>query len=99
MCLDGYFNDNPQGVSFRPFLFDPVHFRLFDKPALAQLPLPIQDLYNGIYGAVNSFLEDVAAGTLPSVAFVDSASGSVFDPTAENDEHPGPAPGSNIRAG
>jgi phospholipase C len=94
-----YFNDSPQGVSFRAFLFDPVHFRLFDKPALAQLPLPIQELYNGIYGSMNSFLEDAAAGTLPSVAFVDPASGQVFDPTAENDEHPGPAPGSNIRAG
>jgi len=94
-----YFNDSPQGVSFRNFLADPEHFRLFDKPALEQLPGPIQDLYNEVYGLVNSFMEDVAAGTLPSVAFVDPAFGQVFDPTAENDEHPGLAPGSNIRAG
>jgi phospholipase C len=32
------------------------------------------------------------------VAFVDPNFG-FFDPTAENDEHPGPGPGSNIRAG
>src|SRR5262249_4692593 len=49
-----YFNDNPQGVSFRPFLADPVHFRLFDKPALPQLPDPIRELYNGFYGLMNS---------------------------------------------
>jgi len=83
-----YFQDIPQGVSFRNFLADPQHFRFFSKPGPVQLPP----------NPFNSFLEDAQAGTLPSVAFVDPAFG-VLDPALENDEHPGPGPGSNIRAG
>jgi len=83
-----YYQDVPQAVSFRNFLADPAHFRFFNKPGPPQLPPT----------PFNSFLEDAQAGTLPSVAFVDPNFG-VFDPAAENDEHPGPGPGSNIRAG
>jgi len=84
-----YFQDVPQGVSFRNFLADPKHFRFFSKPGPVP-PLPPSPF--------NSFLEDAQAGTLPSVAFVDPNFG-VFDPAAENDEHPGPGPGADIRAG
>jgi len=83
-----YYQDVPQGVSFRNFLADPVHFRFFSKPGPIQLPP----------NPANSFLEDAQAGTLPSVAFVDPNFG-VFNPAAKNDEHPGPGPGANIRAG
>jgi phospholipase C len=79
-----YFNDVPQGISFRNFLADPVHFRPFSKPA----PNPFPPNPN------NSFLQDAEAGTLPSVAFVDPNFG-VLSPAAENDEHPV----SDIRAG
>jgi phospholipase C len=81
-----YFLDIPQGVSFRNFLFDPVHFRPFSKPA----PNPFPP------NPFNSFLDDAAAGTLPAVAFVDADTG-FFSPAAENDEHPGA--GGGIRAG
>jgi len=83
-----YYQDVPQGTSFRNFLADPTHFRFFSKPGPAQLPP----------NPFNSFLDDARAGTLPAVAFVDPNFG-FFDPTKENDEHPGPGPGSNIRAG
>jgi phospholipase C len=89
-----YFSDGPHGASFRNYLADPQHFRLFDKSVLTQLPLDVQALYTTVFGSMHSFMEDAAAGTLPSVAFVDAASG-VFNPAAENDEHPG----SDIRAG
>ncbi len=81
-----YFSDVPQGVSFRNFLLDPMHFRLFSKPGPKQLPLNPNP----------SFLDDAQAGTLPAVAFVDANSG-FFNLADENDEHPGP--GSSIRAG
>jgi phospholipase C len=81
-----YYQDVPQGASFRNFLADPAHFRFFSKPGPVQLPP----------SPFNSFLEDAQAGTLPSVAFVDPNFG-FFDPAAENDEHPGP--GADIRAG
>ncbi len=84
MVWADYFNDIPQGISFRNFLFDPVHFRPFSKPA----PNPFPPNPN------NSFLQDTAAGTLPPVAFVDPNFG-VLSPAAENDEHPT----SDIRAG
>src|SRR5262245_487133 len=83
-----YYQDVPQGVSFRNFLADPLHFRFFSKPGPVQLPP----------NPFNSFLEDAQAGTLPAVAFVDPNFG-FFNPAAENDEHPGPGPGSNIRTG
>jgi phospholipase C len=87
-----YFTDAPPGASFRNFVVDPQHFRLVSKPAPQAYPPPIQAGFN----AVPSFFEDAQAGTLPSVAFVDAASG-VFPPIPETDEHPGP--GSDIRAG
>jgi phospholipase C len=83
-----YYQDVPQATSFRNFLIDPMHFRFVSKPGPAQLPP----------NPFNSFFEDAQAGTLPSVAFVDPNFG-VFNPATENDEHPGPGPGGNIRAG
>src|SRR5262249_9188680 len=83
-----YYQDIPQGISFRNFLADPAHFRFYSKPGPPQLPP----------SPFNSFLDDAKAGTLPSVAFVDPSFG-VFNPVAENDEHPGPTAGNNIRAG
>jgi len=47
-----YFNDVPQGVSFRNFLSDPVHFRPFIKPAPNPFPA----------NPFNSFLQDARAG-------------------------------------
>ena len=89
-----YFYAGPQGAAFRNFLQEPQHFRLFDKAVLAQLPQDVREAYSHVFGSVNSFVEDAAAGTLPAVAFIDAASG-VFSTAIENDEHPG----SNIRAG
>jgi phospholipase C len=83
-----YYQDVPQAASFRNFLIDPLHFRFVSKPGPIQLPP----------NPFNSFFEDAQAGTLPSVAFVDPNFG-VFNPATENDEHPGPGPGANIRAG
>jgi len=90
-----YFTDGPQGTSFRNFLADPQHFRLVSKPAPSEYPAEVQFVLNNL---VNSFEEDAKAGTLPSVAFVNAASG-VFPSVPQNDEHPGPGPGSDIRAG
>ncbi len=78
-----YFSDIPQGIGLH-FLLDQVHFRLVQKPGPAILPP----------NPFNTFFEDAKAGTLPPVALVDATLG-VFDPAAENDEHPG----SDIRAG
>jgi phospholipase C len=67
-----YSDDIPQGISFRNFLFDPLHFRGFSGP--------------GPFGNPNkSFLQDAEAGTLPAVVFVDPSFGVI---TPENDEHP-----------
>jgi phospholipase C len=83
-----YYQDVPQAVSFRNFLADPMHFRFVNKPGPPLLPP----------NPLNSLFEDAAAGTLPSVAFVDPNFGALNSAT-ENDEHPGPGPGGNIRAG
>ena len=74
-----YSDDVPQGSSFREFLLDAAHFRSFDGKGL-------------LGGVPNSFIQDAANGTLPSVAFVDPNFG-ILSP--ENDEHPG----SDIRLG
>ncbi len=67
-----YSDDVPQGVSFRNYLSDPIHFRGFSGP--------------GSFGnPYNSFLQDAQAGTLPAVAFVDPSFGEL---TPEDDEHP-----------
>ena len=89
-----YFSDGPRGAAFRPFLTDPQHFRLFKKPAPPEYPPEVQFVLNNL---VNSFEEDAAAGTLPSVVLVDSAAGGSLPSVKENDEHPGA--GSSIRAG
>jgi phospholipase C len=67
-----YSDDVPQGVSFRNFLSDQLHFRGFSG--------------GGPFGnPFNSFLQDAQAGTLPAVVFVDPSFGIR---TPENDEHP-----------
>ncbi|PWU18684.1 MAG: hypothetical protein C5B48_14480 [Candidatus Rokuibacteriota bacterium] len=83
-----YYQDVRQAVSFRNFLADPFHFRFFSKSGPAALPP----------NPFNSFLEDAQAGTLPEISFVDPNFG-FFDPQAENDEHPGPGPAGDLRAG
>jgi len=75
-----YFSDVPQGISFRNFVEDP-HFRLLHKPGPTALSNPAYP-----FNSLNSFFEDAAAGTLPSVVFVDAAIGLYLP---ENDEHPG----------
>jgi phospholipase C len=67
-----YSDDVPQGVSFRNFALDPLHFRGFSGAG------PFGNRYN-------SFLQDARAGTLPAVAFVDPNFGIL---APENDEHP-----------
>jgi phospholipase C len=78
-----YSDDVPQAVSFRNFLVDPAHFRSYSGKGL-------------LGGIPNNFLQDAAAGTLPAVAFLDPNFGLILP---ENDEHPGPGPGGDIRAG
>jgi len=93
-----YFNDGPQATSFHSFLTEAFthperfqqHFRLFKKPAPLAYPPEVQALLN----SAPSFLEDVKAGTLPSVALVDPSFGAL-PAVPENDEHPG----SDMRAG
>ena len=70
-----YSDDIPQGISFRNFLFDPLHFRGYSGPT------PFGNV-------LNSFLQDAAAGTLPAISFVDPNFG-ILSPAKENDEHPG----------
>jgi phospholipase C len=67
-----YSDDVPQGVSFRNFLSDPLHFRSFSGHGPFANPF-------------NSFIADARAGTLPAVAFVDPNFGIK---APENDEHP-----------
>jgi phospholipase C len=67
-----YSDDIPQGISFRNFVLDPIHFRGFSGPGPFHNPF-------------KSFLQDARAGTLPSVVFVDPSFGIL---TPENDEHP-----------
>jgi phospholipase C len=86
-----YFLDVPQGISFRNFLRDPQHFRLVRKPAPEEYPAEIRAVLN----TLPSFVEDVEAGTLPSVVFVDTTGGGIFPSVPSSDEHPG----GNIRAG
>jgi phospholipase C len=81
-----YYQDIPQGASFRNYIADQAHFRPFDSNNQPSPPLP--------FNPNNGFLQDVAAGTLLAVSFLDANAG-VFVPAAENDEHPG----SDIRAG
>jgi phospholipase C len=67
-----YSDDVPQGVSFRNFLADPLHFRGFSG--------------HGPFGnPFNSFVQDAQAGTLPTVVFVDPSFGIR---TPANDEGP-----------
>jgi phospholipase C len=67
-----YSDDVPQGVSFRDFSLDPLHFRSFSG-------------HGAFTNLFNSLLQDAQAGTLPAVAFVDPNFGFR---APENDEHP-----------